>query len=294
MFSKKAAAPTVETLERHSQFVDIWRRFKRNKLAVFGMGLAVFLILMAVFANFIAPYDPAAISTDRLASPSLEHLMGTDNYGRDLFSRIIYGARVSLLISLMALVFSLIIGIGLGATAGYFGGWYESVIMRICDILMCIPGMLLAVCISSLLGIGEVNTAIAIAVSGVAPAIRMIRATVLQIRSQEFVEAAKATGSSQLKIIFHEILPNILSPLIVDSTMRIGGNILQISGLSFIGLGVQSPPAEWGSIMSDGQEFITTFWPMITFPGIAILLTVFAFNVMGDGLRDALDPRLKQ
>ena len=294
MFSKKAAAPTVETLERHSQFVDIWRRFKRNKLAVFGMGLAVFLILMAVFANFIAPYDPAAISTDRLASPSLEHLMGTDNYGRDLFSRIVYGARVSLLISLMALVFSLIIGIGLGATAGYFGGWYESVIMRICDILMCIPGMLLAVCISSLLGIGEVNTAIAIAVSGVAPAIRMIRATVLQIRSQEFVEAAKATGSSQLKIIFHEILPNILSPLIVDSTMRIGGNILQISGLSFIGLGVQSPTAEWGSIMSDGQEFITTFWPMITFPGIAILLTVFAFNVMGDGLRDALDPRLKQ
>ena len=294
MFSKKAAAPTVETLERHSQFVDIWRRFKRNKLAVFGMGLAVFLILMAVFANFIAPYDPAAISTDRLASPSLEPLMGTDNYGRDLFSRIIYGARVSLLISLMALVFSLIIGIGLGATAGYFGGWYESVIMRICDILMCIPGMLLAVCISSLLGIGEVNTAIAIAVSGVAPAIRMIRATVLQIRSQEFVEAAKATGSSQLKIIFHEILPNILSPLIVDSTMRIGGNILQISGLSFIGLGVQSPTAEWGSIMSDGQEFITTFWPMITFPGIAILLTVFAFNVMGDGLRDALDPRLKQ
>lgn len=294
MFSKKAAAPTVETLERHSQFVDIWRRFKRNKLAVFGMGLAVFLILMAVFANFIVPYDPAAISTDRLASPSLEHLMGTDNYGRDLFSRIIYGARVSLLISLMALVFSLIIGIGLGATAGYFGGWYESVIMRICDILMCIPGMLLAVCISSLLGIGEVNTAIAIAVSGVAPAIRMIRATVLQIRSQEFVEAAKATGSSQLKIIFHEILPNILSPLIVDSTMRIGGNILQISGLSFIGLGVQSPTAEWGSIMSDGQEFITTFWPMITFPGIAILLTVFAFNVMGDGLRDALDPRLKQ
>ena len=294
MFSKKAAAPTVETLERHSQFVDIWRRFKRNKLAVFGMGLAVFLILMAVFANFIAPYDPAAISTDRLASPSLEHLMGTDNYGRDLFSRIIYGARVSLLISLMALVFSLIIGLGLGATAGSFGGWYESVIMRICDILMCIPGMLLAVCISSLLGIGEVNTAIAIAVSGVAPAIRMIRATVLQIRSQEFVEAAKATGSSQLKIIFHEILPNILSPLIVDSTMRIGGNILQISGLSFIGLGVQSPTAEWGSIMSDGQEFITTFWPMITFPGIAILLTVFAFNVMGDGLRDALDPRLKQ
>ena len=293
MFSKKAAAPTVETLERHSQFVDIWRRFKRNKLAVFGMGLAVFLILMAVFANFIAPYDPAAISTDRLASPSLEHLMGTDNYGRDLFSRIIYGARVSLLISLMALVFSLIIGIGLGATAGYFGGWYESVIMRICDILMCIPGMLLAVCISSLLGIGEVNTAIAIAVSGVAPAIRMIRATVLQIRSQEFVEAAKATGSSQLKIIFHEILPNILSPLIVDSTMRIGGNILQISGLSFIGLGVQPPTPEWGAMLSAGRNYLRDYPHLCIFPGVMIMMAVLSLNMLGDGLRDALDPKLK-
>ena len=283
-----------ETLVKHSQLGDVWRRFKRNKLAVFGMCIAIFLVLVAIFANVIAPYDPTAISADRLAMPSLAHPMGTDNFGRDLLSRVIYGARVSLLISLMSLVFSLIIGIGLGATAGYFGGWYESLVMRICDILMCIPGMLLAVCVSSVLGIGVVNTAIAIAVSGVAPCIRMIRATVLQIRSQEYVEAAKATGSGHGRVIFHEILPNILSPLIVDSTMRVGGNILQISGLSFIGLGVQPPTSEWGSIMSAGQEFITTYWPMITFPGIAILLTVFAFNVMGDGLRDALDPRLKQ
>lgn len=149
-------------------------------------------------------------------------------------------------------------------------------------------------CISSLLGIGVVNTAIAIAVSGVVPAIRMIRATVLQIRNNEFVEAAKATGSGHLRVILHEILPNTLSPIIVDCTLRVGGNILQISGLSFIGLGVQPPTSEWGSIMSAGREFITTFWPMITFPGIAIMLTVFAFNVMGDGLRDALDPRLKR
>lgn len=291
---KTKAAPVGETLERHSQMGDVWRRFRRNKLAVFGMCIAAALILVALLARFLAPYDPAAISTARLAMPSLAHPLGTDNFGRDLLSRVIYGAQVSLLISLMSLVISLIIGIGLGATAGYFGGWYEALVMRICDIMMCIPGMLLAVCISSLLGVGKLNTAIAIAVSGVAPAIRMIRATVLQLRTQEFVEAAKATGSGRFKIIFHEILPNILSPLIVDCTMRIGGNILQISGLSFIGLGVQSPTAEWGSIMSDGQEFITTFWPMITFPGIAIMLTVFAFNVMGDGLRDALDPRLKQ
>ena len=295
MTRQKTASAVGETLERHSQMGDVWRRFRRNKLAVFGMCIAVFLVLVAIFASVISPYDPALINPiDRLQMPSMAHLFGTDNFGRDLLSRIIYGARVSLLISLMSLVISLVIGIGLGATAGYFGGWYESVVMRVCDIMMCIPGMLLAVCISSLLGVGVLNTAIAIAISGVAPAIRMIRATVLQIRTQEFVEAAKATGSGHAKIIFHEILPNILSPLIVDSTMRIGGNILQISGLSFIGLGVQPPTSEWGSIMSAGQEFITTFWPMITFPGIAIMLTVFAFNVMGDGLRDALDPRLKQ
>lgn len=291
---KKEKQSEKNTAVKHSQMEDVWRRFCRNKLAVFGMCLAIMLVLIAIFANFIAPYDPAEITTERLAMPSMQHLMGTDNFGRDLFSRVVYGARVSLLISLMGLVFSLIIGIGLGATAGYFGGIYENIVMRFCDILMCIPGMLLAVCISSVLGIGVINTAIAIAVSGVAPCIRMIRATVLQIRSQEFVEAAKATGSGHGRIIFREILPNVLSPLIVDSTMRIGGNILQISGLSFIGLGVQPPTSEWGSIMSAGQEFITTFWPMITFPGIAILLTVFAFNVVGDGLRDALDPRMKQ
>ena len=282
-----------ETLVKHSQMGDVWRRFRRNKLAVFGMCLAIVLVLVAIFANFIAPYDPAAISSDRLQMPSLHHLMGTDNFGRDLFSRVVYGARVSLLISLMSLVFSLIIGIGLGATAGYFGGVYENIVMRFCDILMCIPGMLLAVCISSVLGIGVVNTAIAIAVSGVAPCIRMIRATVLQIRSQEFVEAAKATGSGHGKIIFHEILPNILSPLIVDSTMRIGGNILQISGLSFIGLGVLPPTPEWGSMLNAGREFIRKFYPLITFPGIAIMLTMFGFNMFGDGLRDAMDPKLK-
>ncbi len=283
-----------EELHRRSQTVEVWKRFCRNKLAVFGLCLAIFLVLVAVFANFIAPYDPTAMTSDRLAFPAIEHWLGTDNYGRDLFSRVVYGARVSLLISLMALVISLIIGVGLGATAGYFGGVYENVVMRFTDILMCIPGTLLSVCISCLLGIGIVNTAIAIAIGGVAPAIRMMRATVMTIRNQEFVEAARANGSGQLKIGFHEVLPNTLSQIIVDSTMRVGGNILQISGLSFIGLGVQAPTSEWGSIMSVGQQYISSFWPIITFPGIAILLTVFAFNVMGDGLRDALDPRLKQ
>lgn len=280
---------------KRSQMGDVWKRFRRNKLAMVGMCIAVILIIVAIFADFIAPYGMSEMDySSRLQFPNAEHLLGTDNFGRDLLSRIIYGARVSLLISLMGLGISLVIGVGLGATAGYFGGKYESIVMRFTDILMCIPTMLLAVSISAMLGIGIFNTAVAIAISGVAPSIRMIRATVLQLRDIEYVEAARATGSSQLRIIFRQILPNTLSPIIVDSTMRIGGNILQISGLSFIGLGVQSPTAEWGSIMSAGRDFINTFWPMITFPGIAIMITVFAFNVMGDGLRDALDPRLKQ
>ena len=260
---------TKETRESHSQVLEVWRRFRRNKLAAI---------------------DPV----NSLQFPSLAHPFGTDDYGRDLLTRVLYGGRISLLISLLSLCISIVLGVGLGATAGYFGGKYEAIVMRCCDILMCIPGLLLAVCISSLLGIGIVNTAVAIALAGVAPCIRMMRATVLQIRGQEFVEAARATGSGNLRIIFKQILPNTLSQVIVDSTLRVGGNILQISGLSFIGLGVVPPTAEWGSIMSVGRNYITTFWPMVTIPGIFVVLTVFAFNVMGDGLRDALDPRLKQ
>lgn len=284
-----------EKRESHSQALEVWKRFRRNKLAMVGMCIAILLVLSAVFAPLLTPYSPSAIDPiNKLQLPSLEHPFGTDDYGRDLLTRVLYGGRVSLLISLLSLCFSLVMGVGLGATAGYFGGRYEAIVMRCCDILMCIPGMLLAVCISSLLGVGTVNTALAIAIAGVAPAIRMMRATVMQIRGQEFVEAARATGSGNLRIIFKQILPNTLSQIIVDSTLRVGGNILQISGLSFIGLGVVSPTAEWGSIMSVGRTFITTFWPMVTIPGIFVVLTVFAFNVMGDGLRDALDPRLKQ
>ena len=296
MAKTKTAAPRLdEQNKRRSQMHEVWRRFRRTHLAMLGLVIAGLLVLVALLAPVLAPYDPNLIDPiNRLQMPSSAHLLGTDNFGRDLLSRLIYGTRVSLGVSLLGLVIALAISILFGATAGYFGGRYENVLMRLTDILMCIPGVLLAVSISALLGVGVVNTAIAIAVSGVAPAIRMLRATVMQIREQEYVEAARATGSRIGRIIFNHILPNTLSPIIVDSTMRIGGNILQISSLSFIGLGVQPPTSEWGSILSSGQEFITTFWPLITFPGIAIVLTVFAFNVMGDGLRDALDPRMKQ
>ena len=280
-------------MKKRSQRRDIWRRFKSNKLAMVGLVIVVVIVLSAVFADVITPYEYSARSSDRLVFPCLAHPFGTDNYGRDLLSRVIYGGRISLLVSLLGLLISVGIGSVLGATAGYFGGPYETIVMRLMDIIMAIPGTLMAVAVSALLGNGVVNTAIAVSVGGIAPSARMLRATVLTIRDQEYVEAARARGSGNFRIIIRQILPNTLSPLIVDSTLRIGTNIMMISGLSFIGLGVQPPTPEWGSILNTGREFITTFWPMITFPGIAIMLTMFGFNVMGDGLRDALDPKLK-
>ena len=290
---RKAKHMEETLLKKRSQMRDIWRRFKSNKLAMVGLVIVVVIVLSAVFADVITPYEYSARSSDRLVFPCLAHPFGTDNYGRDLLSRVIYGGRISLLVSLLGLLISVGIGSVLGATAGYFGGPYETIVMRLMDIIMAIPGTLMAVAVSALLGNGVVNTAIAVSVGGIAPSARMLRATVLTIRDQEYVEAARARGSGNFRIIIRQILPNTLSPLIVDSTLRIGTNIMMISGLSFIGLGVQPPTPEWGSILNTGREFITTFWPMITFPGIAIMLTRFGFNVMGDGLRDALDPKLK-
>ena len=290
---RKAKHMEETLLKNRSQMRDIWRRFKSNKLAMVGLVIVVVIVLSAVFADVITPYEYSARSSDRLVFPCLAHPFGTDNYGRDLLSRVIYGGRISLLVSLLGLLISVGIGSVLGATAGYFGGPYETIVMRLMDIIMAIPGTLMAVAVSALLGNGVVNTAIAVSVGGIAPSARMLRATVLTIRDQEYVEAARARGSGNFRIIIRQILPNTLSPLIVDSTLRIGTNIMMISGLSFIGLGVQPPTPEWGSILNTGREFITTFWPMITFPGIAIMLTMFGFNVMGDGLRDALDPKLK-
>ena len=288
--TQQEAAP----MKKRSQMRDIWKRFRSNKLAMAGLIIVAVIVLSAIFANFIAPYDYDKQSFgDRFLMPSAKHLFGTDNYGRDLFSRVLYGGRVSLLVSLLGLLISVGIGSIFGATAGYFGGLYETIVMRVMDIIMAVPGTLMAVSVSALLGSGVWQTAIAVSIGGIAPSARMLRATVLTIREQEYVEAARARGSSNLRIIVRQILPNTLSPIIVDSTLRIGTNIMMISGLSFIGLGVQPPTPEWGSILNTGREFITTFWPMITFPGLLIMLTMFGFNVMGDGLRDALDPKLK-
>lgn len=290
-----AAAPSVEALQKSNQWRDVWIRLRRNKLAMVGMVIAILLALMAILAPWIAPYDYQEQSiADRLQLPSATHLLGTDNMGRDILSRIIYGGRISLLVSLMAVAVSLVIGGLLGAVSGYFGGLVDAVIMRLMDIMMAIPGILLAVCISAALGGGVWQTALAIAVAGIAGVCRLVRAQTLTLRNKEYIEAARASGAGTMRILLSNIIPNCLAPIIVNTTMSIGGNIMMISALSFVGLGVQPPIPEWGAILNSGREYVTTFWPLITFPGVAIALTMFGFNVFGDGLRDALDPKLKQ
>ncbi len=291
-------APTKENeagrTRKRSQLRDTWHRLCQNKLAMVGMVIVLILILAAVFADFVAPYDPADQDlANTEVYPSMEHLLGTDQYGRDILSRIIYGGRVSLLVAILAIVFGLVVGGVLGVSAGYFGGIYDGTVMRLMDIVMAIPGFLLAVCISAALGSGTINTALAIGIGCVPGYARLLRALVLGIRDQEYVEAARVTGSSNARIMFKQIVPNILSPVIVESTLRIGGCILMISSLSFIGLGVRPPTPEWGSMVSEGRELIRSFWPLSTFPGLAIMLALFGFNLFGDGLRDALDPKLK-
>lgn len=279
---------------RQSQFGDIWRRLRRNKLAMAGLIIIALLLLMVIFADLIAPYpydeqDPASA----LQYPSAKHLFGTDDFGRDIFSRIVYGGRISLIVSLMAVAISFVVGGFLGAIAGYFGGVVDNVIMRIMDVVMAIPGMLMSICVSVMLGGGPVQTAIAISITGIAGACRMIRAAALSVRGQEYIEAARSSGSGSVRLILTHLIPNCLAPLIVDMSLRLGANIMMVSSLSFIGLGVQPPTPEWGAILNSGRDYIRDFYPLITFPTLAIILTMFGFNVLGDGIRDAMDPKLK-
>lgn len=292
---KSSDTNPMSDLKKRSQMKDIWRRLKRNKLAMIGMVIVFILIILAIFADYIAPYSYAASDlSNTFAYPSRQHLFGTDNFGRDILSRIIYGGRISLLVAVMAVLAGLCVGGILGLIAGYFGSVCENIIMRLMDLILAIPGFLLAVCISAALGSGIINTIIAISIGSVPGYARMMRAIVMSIRDQEYVEAARVSGASNFRTMLRHILPNTLSPIIVESTLRVGACIMMISGLSFIGLGVQPPTPEWGSMLSSGREFIRDFYPMVIFPGAAIMATLFGFNLFGDGLRDALDPRLKR
>ena len=288
---------TKQNNKKRSQWVEVWRRLKKNKMAVLGLVILVILFLAALFADQIANYDTVVIKqnlADRLQPPSGKHWLGTDEFGRDIFARIVHGARVSLRVGIIAVSISIICGGILGAIAGYYGGLLDNVIMRAMDIFLAVPSILLAIAIVSALGPSIINLMIAISISSIPRYARIVRASVLSIRDQEFIEAARAIGASNTRIIFRHIIPNSLAPVIVQGTLGVASAILSTAGLSFIGLGIQPPAPEWGSMLSGGRQYLRYEWWVTTFPGVAIMITILSLNLLGDGLRDALDPRLKQ
>lgn len=280
--------------KRQSRLKGIWRRLKKNKAAMLGFIVIILLILCAVFAPLIAPYgyDDQLLSR-RFIFPCREYPFGTDNLGRDILSRVIYGSRISLAVGLVSVSISVVFGTILGSIAGYYGNLPDNLIMRAIDIVLSIPSILLAISIAAMLGQGLFNLMIAIGVSEIPRYARVVRAQILSVKDQEFVEAARAIGAGDLHIILFHILPNCLAPMIVQATIGVATAILDAAGLSFIGLGIQPPIPDWGGMLSAGRQYIRDYWYIVTFPGMMIMATIYSLNLFGDGLRDALDPRLK-
>lgn len=290
--SEYAPAPAAK---KKSQLQEVWGRFKKNRLALLGMFLILLMILMVALAPIIAPYGfDEQNYYEIFASPSLQHLCGTDNLGRDVFSRLLYGGRVSLTIGIISVGIGLLCGGLMGALAGYYGGKLDNVLMRFIDILMAIPSVILAISICAALGPGLVNTMIAVGVASIPNYARILRSSILSIKQQEYVEAARAIGASNARIIGKHIVPNSLSGLIVQASMGVGRAIISAASMSFIGLGIAPPNPEWGAMLSAGRTYFRDYPHMVLFPGIAIFLAVLSMNLIGDGLRDALDPRLKR
>ncbi len=283
--------------KKRSQWAELWKNLKRNKMALLGLVIIVIIVLLAIFADQIANYDQVVIKQNlrmRLKPPSAQHWLGTDEFGRDIFARLVHGARVSLKVGILAVGIAIAIGGFLGAVAGYYGGKLDNIIMRIMDIFLAVPSILLAIAIVSALGPNLLNLMIAVSISSVPRYARIVRASVLSIRDQEFIEAARAIGANDARIICRHIIPNSLAPVIVQGTLGVAGAILSTAGLSFIGLGIQPPAPEWGSMLSGGRQYLRYAWWVTTFPGVSIMITILSLNLLGDGLRDALDPRLKQ
>ena len=277
--------------------VEVWQRLVKNKMAMLGLAILVLLALCAIFADVIADYETKVVAqniANRLKGPSAEHWFGTDEFGRDIFARMVHGSRVSLVVGLISVSVSLVAGGTLGAFAGFYGGGVDNVIMRVMDIFLAVPSILLAITIVAALGPNLVNVMLAIGISGTPGFARIVRAAVMSVKDQEFVEASRAIGASNATIIFREIIPNCLAPIIVQSTLSVASAILSTASLSFIGLGVQPPDPEWGAMLSSGRNFLRDAVHLTLFPGLAIVVTILALNLLGDGLRDALDPRLKQ
>lgn len=306
-FSEEGGRKMVKTAEgttpagvkirrkKEGQFSLVIKRLGKNKVAMAGLVIVLLLFLVAILAPLIMPYayDEMDMS-NRFATPSLSHLCGTDDMGRDIFSRLLYGGRASLSLGFLATIISTAIGMILGSIVGYFGGIVDTVIMRLVDILQAIPSILLAIAISACLGSGFFNTVIALAIGHVPMTVRLLRGSIMSVRKMEYLEAAQTINCSAQRTIIRHILPNSISPVIVSVTMGIGNTILMAASLSYIGLGVQPPTPEWGAMLSAARTYMRDYPHMVLFPGIAIAIVVLSLNMLGDGLRDALDPKLKK
>ena len=287
-------------MRNENRFLEFVRLFKKNKSAVFGLCIASMLIIFALFSPFIATALPDIQDLSaRLIPPfwyeggSLNHLLGTDDFGRDLFSRIVYGARISIMVGTISVSISLFFGLVMGVFAGYYGGLIDAMIMRVVDMMLSIPAILLAIVIVSILGPSLYNAMIAIGIVGIPTYARIVRSSVLVEKEKEYVIASRVNGSNNIRLMFKVILPNCTTPIIVQATMGFASAVLEAAGLSFLGLGAQPPTPEWGARLADSLQFITTAPWMIFYPGVAIFLTVLGFNLIGDGLMDVLDPKLK-
>jgi peptide/nickel transport system permease protein len=296
LYDLKRRAGRPRARKGDSQWAIAGRRFRRNRIAIMGLAFMVFLSVVTLLTPLIAPFDPAEqgdIVATRYLDPSLDHWMGTDKFGRDILSRVLYGARISLTIGFVAMGIGVLLGTLLGAVAGYFGRWVDSVVMRFTDMMLSIPRLVLLIVVMALFEGGFWLVIIVLGLTGWMGIARIVRGEVLSLREREFVQAAKALGMGDIRIIGRHVLPNVLAPVIVYTTLGIGNTILVEAALSFLGLGVQPPTPSWGNMIADGRDALITAWWIATFPGLAIVFTVTAFNLLGDGLRDALDPRLK-
>jgi peptide/nickel transport system permease protein len=279
---------------KQSKLADIWRRLRKNRLAVVALVVLVLLILTAAFGSFVTPYEyDAQDSTNSYAPPNRDHLLGTDKFGRDMFSRLVVGARQSIQMGIVAVAIAAVVGTTIGAVAGFYGKWVDNLCMRFLDVYQAVPMFLLCVTLAAVLGPSLQNAIIALGVSAVPGYARLMRASVLTVREKEFVESARAIDLSGAFIILKHVVPNAIAPIIVEVTMGVGSSILAGASLSFIGLGIQPPIPEWGAMISDARNLMREHPTLALYPGICIMLTVLACNLLGDGLRDALDPRLK-
>ncbi|SKA58627.1 dipeptide ABC transporter permease DppC [Enterovibrio nigricans] len=295
------ASNLPQAREPLSPFAEFWGYFSSNKGALAGLIYIACVIVVAVLAPIVAPHNPAEQFRDALLMPpawieggSWSYILGTDDVGRDILSRLIYGARLSLLIGCLVVVLSLVLGVALGLVAGYFGGMVDTAIMRLVDIMLALPSLLLAIAIVAILGPSIFNASLAISFVSLPHYVRLTRASVLAEINRDYVTASRVAGAGHFRLMFSVLLPNCMAPLIVQATLGFSAAILDMAALGFLGLGAQPPTPEWGVMLADARQFINSAWWVVTFPGLAILVTVLAFNLMGDGLRDALDPKLKQ